>query len=95
MTQAGMIVLNHRELSKAGNLKHLISNLKKRAKPNVNREGISLKQLCVLLLLFRRPTIYKFDTETGFDNFLSQFKLTRQQLIQNLYTPLEIEATDT
>ena len=55
---------------------------KERAKPNVNSEGISLKQLCVLLLLFRRPTIYKFDTETGFDNFLSQFKLTRQQLIQ-------------
>ena len=55
---------------------------KERAKPNVNREGISLKHLCILLLLFRRPTIYKFDTETGFDNFLSQFKLTRQQLIQ-------------
>ena len=58
---------------------------KERAKPNVNREGISLKHLCILLLLFRRPTIYKFDTETGFDNFLSQFKLTRQQLIQTRY----------
>jgi hypothetical protein len=56
----------------------LISNLKRRA----NSKGISNKQLCVLLLLFRRPTIYKFDTDTGFDNFLSQFKLTRQQLIQ-------------
>ena len=58
---------------------------KERVKPNVNREGISLKHLCILLLLFRRPTIYKFDTETGFDNFLSQFKLTRQQLIQTHY----------
>jgi hypothetical protein len=58
---------------------------KERAKLNVNSEGISRKQLCVLLLLFRHPTIYKFDTETGFDNFLSQFKLTRQQLIQDPY----------
>ena len=55
---------------------------KERAKRNINSEGISHKQLCILLLLFRPPAIYKFDTETGFDNFLSQFKLTRQQLIQ-------------
>jgi len=57
----------------------------KSKKERANSKGISNKQLCVLLLLFRRPTIYKFDTETGFDNFLSQFKLTRQQLIQTRY----------
>jgi DNA-binding MarR family transcriptional regulator len=57
----------------------------KSARERANSKGISNKQLCVLLLLFRRPTIYKFDTEIGFDNFLSQFKLTRQQLIQTRY----------
>jgi len=46
----------------------------KSKKERANSKGISNKQLCVLLLLFRRPTNYKFDTETGFDNFLSQFK---------------------
>ena len=31
------------------------------------------------------PNYLQIDTETGFDNFLSQFKLTRQQLIQTRY----------
>ena len=43
---------------------------------------LALSNYVFCSLLFRRRTIYKFDTETGFDNFLSQFKLTRQQLIQ-------------
>jgi hypothetical protein len=58
---------------------------KERAKTHLNSKLVSLQQLCTLLLLFRRPTIYKFDTETGFENFLSQFKLTRQRLIQTPY----------
>ena len=33
-------------------------------------------------LLFRHRTIYRFDTEIEFDNFLTQFKLTSEQLIQ-------------
>jgi DNA-binding HxlR family transcriptional regulator len=58
---------------------------KERVKPGVRSKGIKHQNLYILLLLFRHPSIYKFDTETGYDNFLSQFKLTRQQLIQTSY----------
>jgi DNA-binding HxlR family transcriptional regulator len=58
---------------------------KERVKSGINSEGVKRQKLYILLLLFRHRSIYKFDTETGFDNFLSQFKLTRHQLIQTPY----------
>jgi len=58
---------------------------KEGVKPGANSKGIKRQKLYVLLLLFRHQSIYKFDTEAGFDNFLSQFKLTRHQLIQTHY----------
>lgn len=46
------------------------------------------QKLYILLLLFRHPSIYKFDRETEFDNFLSQFKLAKHQLIQTRHPKL-------
>jgi DNA-binding HxlR family transcriptional regulator len=55
---------------------------RERAKLGADCKGIKLQKLYVLLLLFRHPSIYKIDTEIEFDNFLSQFKITKQELIQ-------------
>jgi hypothetical protein len=55
---------------------------KERAKPRVSNEVVKREKIYILLLLFRHRSIYKFDTESGFNSFLHQFKLTRSQLIQ-------------
>ncbi|HEY7569779.1 MAG TPA: hypothetical protein VH796_00295 [Nitrososphaeraceae archaeon] len=55
---------------------------KEKVNSGLNNEGLRRQKLYILLLLFRHRSVYKFDTEAGFDNFLSQFRLTRQQLIQ-------------
>lgn len=59
-----------------------IKSKKGRVRRGVNSERIKCQKLYVLLLLFRHRTIYRFDTEIEFDNFLTQFKLTSEQLIQ-------------